>query len=104
MPQVYTGMRLVLRGLSLIVLGAVLGCGVTLVAFRWHVVRASDGWHMIASGTSMPVDCYADVREWTPNDWADHPRLATAVVTAGQGDLVMRTGATNVIDRVINRR
>jgi hypothetical protein len=97
-------MHAVLRGLSLIVLGAVLGCGVTLVAFRYHVVRASDGLHMIASGNSMPADCYADVREWTPNDWADHPQLATALVTAGQGDLVMRTSATNVLDRVINRR
>jgi hypothetical protein len=52
----------------------------------------------------MPVDCFADVREWTPNDWADHPQLATALVAAGHGDLVMRTSATHVLDRVLNRR
>jgi hypothetical protein len=97
-------MALVLRGLALIVLGAVLGCGVTIVAFRWHVVRANDGWHMISNGTPMPSDIFADVREWTPNDWADHPRLATALVAAGKGDLVMRTSAANVLDRVMNRR
>jgi hypothetical protein len=97
-------MRNVLRGLCLILLGVVLGCGLTTVAFRWHVVRAGAGWHMIESGTAMPVDCFADVREWTPNDWADHPQLATALVAAGQGDLVMRTSATNVLDRVLNRR
>jgi hypothetical protein len=97
-------MHALLRGLFLIVLGAVLGCGITIVAFRWHVVRANDGWHMIASGTSMPVDCFADVREWTPNEWADHPQLATSMVAAGKGDLVMRTSATNVLDRVLNRR
>lgn len=98
------GIDIVLRGLALILVGAVLGCGVTTVAFRWHVVRASDGWHMISNGTSMPSDVFADVREWTPNDWADHPRLAGALVAAGKGDLVMRTSATNVLDRVMNRR
>lgn len=74
------------------------------VAFRCHVVRAADGWHMIASGTPMPTDCYADVREWTPTDWAAHPQLGTALVSAGEGDLVLRTSATNVLDRVMNRR
>lgn len=93
-----------LRGLFLIVLGAALGCGITIVAFRWHVVRADDGWHMIESGTPMPTDCYADVREWSPNEWAEHPQLAAALVTAGKGDLVMRTSAANVLDRVLNRR
>lgn len=92
------------RGLCLILLGAALGCGATVVAFRWHVVQAADGWHFVETGTPMPTDCYADIRDWTPQKWATHPELAAALVAAGKGDLVMQSSATHVLDRVLNRR
>lgn len=96
-------MKSLFRSLCLVLLGVALGGGATTVAFRCHVVRASDGWHLIQNGTSMPVDCYADIREWTPAEWAEHPRLAAALVAGGKSDLVMRTSARNVFERVIER-
>ena len=31
----------------------------------------------------VPLDAFADVREWTPRDWAAHPRLAAALAPVG---------------------
>ena len=54
------------------------GGGAMFAAFRWHAVRADDGWHWVRNGGSSLGDCYADVRGWTANDWAARPRLAAA--------------------------
>ena len=92
------------RGIALFLLGLAIGGGTVFAAFRWHFVRADDGWHVVGNGGSSFDDCYADVRGWTASDWAEHPRLATALADAGQGDVIMRTSANGMLDRLMNRR
>ena len=72
------------RGVLLVLFGMLLGGGTVFAAFRWHFVRADDGWHIVTNRHSSLGDCYADVRDWTATEWTDHPQLATALVDAGK--------------------
>jgi len=92
------------RGVLLVLFGMLLGGGTVFAAFRWHFVRADDGWHVVTNRHSSIGDCYADVRDWTATEWTDHPQLATALVDAGKGDIVMQTSANGLIDRFMNRQ
>lgn len=92
------------RGLILFLLGLAVGGGTVFAAFQWHFVRADDGWHVVRNSGSSLGECYADVRGWTAGEWTEHPRLATALVDAGKGDVVMRTSANGMLDRLMNRR
>ena len=96
-------MRGFLRGVTLLVCGAGLGAAAMFGVFRYHVVRADDGWHTVPTGTPVPGNPYADVRHWTADDWAAHPALTAAVVEAGHGDLVVETSAGNLVERLIPR-
>lgn len=92
------------RGLALFLFGLVVGGGTMFAAFRWHFVQADDGWHVVRNTGSTMTSCYADVRDWTAGDWSEHPELATALVDAGRGDIVVRTSANGVLDRFLNRQ
>ena len=97
-------MKSLCRGLSIFTLGLALGGGAVFAAFHWHVVRADDGWHWVRNDASSLTDCYADVRGWTAEDWAARPKVASALVNAGKGDLILRTSASGTIDRLLNRQ
>ena len=97
-------MKSPLRGLFLFFFGLLVGGGAAYAAFTRHLVQADDGWHCVPNASSSVTDCYRDVRGWTPADWAEHPRLGAALVEAGKGDVVMRTSANGLIDRVMNRQ
>ena len=97
-------MKAPLRGLFVFLFGLLVGGGATYAAFTRHLVRADDGWHCVPNGGSSVADCYADVRGWTPAEWTARPRVAGALVEAGQGDVVMRTSANGLMDRLTNRR
>ena len=96
-------MKTFARSLTLLLFGVALGGGATVAAFRYHVVRADDGWHVVNSGTPMPSDVYADVRGWSASDWSAHPKLAAALVEAGRGAAILRTAAGGAVDRLLNR-
>ena len=96
-------MKSLCRGCGLLVAGMLLGGGLTFAAFRYHAVRADDGWHVVPSGAAAPTDCVADVRGWTAGDWAEHPQLASALVNAGRGNLVLQTTADGFLDGLLNR-
>lgn len=97
-------MKSMIRGLILFAFGLLVGGGATYAAFTRHLVQADDGWHCVANKAASLDACYADVREWTAKDWAEHPRLSAALVEAGKGDVVMRTSANGLVDGLLNRR
>lgn len=97
-------MKWLCRGTGLVLAGMLLGGGLTYAAFGYHAVHADDGWHVVPSGAATPTDCVADVRGWTAADWAEHPHVASALMNAGKGDLVLRTTADGFLDRVMNRK
>lgn len=95
-------MRSFFRGIMLFGFGLLAGGGLMAAAFSLHVVRADDGWHWAKNGDSHVSACYADVRDWTGEDWTDHPRLAAALVDAGEGGIVIQSAAKGVMDTILS--
>ncbi len=69
-------------------LGMAVGAAVLYVALNYHLVRASDGLHLIAKVDAGMADTYVDITEFGPADWANHVDVAMALVQAGRRDLV----------------
>ena len=70
------------------VFGVVLGGVLVFVGLKYHVVRASDGYHLIPKMSAEFSEAYVDIREFTFADWDNHRSLAAAMVAAGEGDLL----------------
>jgi len=69
--------------------GAILLHGATL----YHVVRASDGVHLVAKQPARLGESYVDIRSFSMSEWASHPQLATALVQANQQHLIGESAA-----------
>ncbi|MEM7811097.1 MAG: hypothetical protein AAF532_06435 [Planctomycetota bacterium] len=78
--------------------GTLCGAGAMYAAYGYHVVRAPEGPLVVAKTAPSLRDCYADVREWTAGDWANHPRLAAAVTEAGHGEMIARDAARGLVE------
>jgi hypothetical protein len=74
--------------ISSFLMGMVAGAAVLHAATSYHVVRASDGFHMIAKHPARLSETYVDVRKFTMADWANRPQLASALVQANQAHLL----------------
>ena len=74
--------------LSSFLLGMVAGAGLLQGATTYHVVRADDGFHLVAKQPARLSETYVDIRAFTMTDWAGHPQLASALVQANQQQLL----------------
>ena len=74
--------------LSSFLLGMVAGAGLLEGVTTYHVVRAGDGFHLVAKQPARLSETYVDIRAFTMNDWANHPQLASALVQANQQQLL----------------
>lgn len=74
--------------LSSFVLGVVTGAALLHAAMNYHVVRASDGLHIVAKQPARFSEAYVDIRAFSMADWAGHPQLASALVQANQQHLL----------------
>lgn len=86
--------------LSTFLLGMVAGAGLLQAATNYHVVRASDGFHVIAKQPARLSETYVDIRRFTMSDWANRPQLATALVQANQQQLLGEAVAGTAQERV----
>lgn len=91
------------RGILTFFVGLLAGAGLMALAFSWHVVQAEDGLHWVRNDRSGLADCYADIRTWSAQDWAEHPELAHSLVKAGKQDLVIQTSTSALLDRILIR-
>jgi hypothetical protein len=77
------------------VAGAALLQGVT----TYHIVRASDGYHLIPKQPARVGETYVDIRAFTVSDWAARPQLASALVLANQQQLLGDSATTSVQEK-----
>lgn len=69
-------------------MGAAVGGAAVYGSLLYHVVHAEDGMHFISKSSVSFQDIYVDVREFTAQDWIDHPDLASAVMRSGKQELI----------------
>ncbi len=77
-----------MRRISTFLLGMATGAMLLHGATLYHVVRASDGIHLIPKQPPSLAQTYVDIRSFTMDDWAGHAQLASAMVQAGQQQLL----------------
>jgi len=81
-------------------LGMATGAILLHVGTLYHVVRASDGVHLIGKQPPRLGETYVDIRTYSMSDWAGHPQLASAIVQANQQQLLSSSAASSVKDTV----
>ena len=55
---------------------------------NYHVVRSSDGFHLIAKSPPRLSETFVDIRAFSVADWTGHPQLASALVQANKQHLL----------------
>lgn len=91
-------------GRLITLLGGVLIGGVMMyIAFNYHVVVSEQSWYMVPKKEAQLSEVYVDIREWGFQDWADHPRLAEAMIEAGHGDLVKQQVQDGILDSIFRK-
>jgi hypothetical protein len=89
-------MEVTMRSISCFVFGMIVGALLLFVASRYHVVRASDGVHLIPKASAHLSEPYVDIRNFTPADWDQHKSLAMAIVHAEKSYLLQDAAAESV--------
>lgn len=80
-------------------IGAVAGSLVMFVSLQFHLIRSEDGFRLVPRTPQPSLGLFfVDLRGWTPEDYADRPELARALVAHGDTDLV----ASSVSDRLLD--
>ncbi len=82
-------------------LGGLVGAALMFVALQYHVVRSHDGLQLIPRAPKASLGlAWADIRDWTAEQWADRPELARALVAHGASDLIAESVRRDVISRL----
>ncbi len=86
--------------LSNFLMGALVGAALMFGAMKFHVVRASDGWHLIPKTTGQLGDVYVDIRDFNAQKWLQHKDLA-ADITIAKKQYLIQDSATSGLQRTV---
>lgn len=68
--------------------GAIGGATISAGVHQCHIVQTGDQWLIVPRVGVTLKDVYADVRNWTIEDWRAHPELARDMVKAGHAEVL----------------
>lgn len=83
-------------------LGVVVGFALYHAVLNYHVIRASDGFHLVAKRPPRLTEAYVDIRNFGWEDWQQHPQVIVALEAADKRHLLTdaaRDAAHELIDR-----
>ena len=81
---------------SAFLLGLAIGAGVMFTSLKYHIVRARDGFHMIAKTKANLGEIYTDVRGFTIEDWRERQNLMFAI-TESDNDALKEQAARSTL-------
>jgi hypothetical protein len=76
--------------------GIVVGVVLLHTAMTYHIVRAGDGFHVVAKSPARLSQSYVDIRDFGFADWSGHPQLASALVQSNKKYLLGGSAATSL--------
>ncbi len=76
--------------------GLFVGVALTFVGLKYHVVRASDGVHLVPKLTADFREPYMDIREFSLSDWNNHRTLAAAIMRSNRSQIMQ----SNTLDGI----
>lgn len=62
--------------------GMAIGAMLLYGAMQYHLVRARDGFHLVAKDPPRLSEAYVDVRGFGLSDWSSHAQLSAELVRA----------------------
>jgi hypothetical protein len=77
----------------------VAGAALLQGATNYHIVRASDGFHIVPKQPARLAETYVDIRAFSMTDWAARPQLASAMVQANQQQLLGDSATTTLQEK-----
>lgn len=83
-------------------LGAVCGAALLHVAMNYHLIRSSEGFHLVAKSPARLSESFVDIRSFSMGDWGGHPQLASALVQANKQHL-LGDSAANALHQSVNQ-
>jgi hypothetical protein len=83
-------------------LGAVVGAVLLHVAMSYHIVRAGDGYYVIAKSPARLAQSYVDIRGFGFAEWSGHPQLASALVQSNKQHLLGDSAVSSLQQSVNN--
>lgn len=81
--------------------GFVVGAGLMFVGMKYHIVRASDGFHMVTKSSAGLNSIYADVRNYTVDDWRANKSLLVDITNSGS-DALKEEAARSALGNTFN--
>ena len=87
------------------VAGLFVGVALTFVGLKYHVVRASDGVHLVPKLTADFREPYMDIREFGLSDWNNHRTLAAAIMRSNKSQIMQSNaldGISSSVGRTVN--
>ena len=72
-------------------LGIVIGWITLSGVYQFHLVRNDDGFMIVPKNEASVAESYADIRDWGPLDWTEHPILVQSMIEQGHKDLISTT-------------
>jgi hypothetical protein len=82
-------------------LGGVAGAALLHAAMNYHLIRAADGFHLIAKSPARLSETFVDIRSFSMKDWTGRPQLASAMVRGNQQHL-LGDAATDALRQGVN--
>ena len=82
------------------VLGVAAGFGLYHLSISNHVVRASDGFHVVPKVSKTLGDTYVDIRGFTLEQARQHPELGAAIAASGNATLQQEYGGAVAADAI----
>ncbi len=82
--------------LSSFVFGCVVGAGLMFGALNYHVVKTNEKVHLIPKQKASLRETYVDVRDFSPQQWTEHPELAAAIMTAGKPEIMQGSAMQSI--------
>ena len=76
--------------------GMVAGAALLHMAMNYHLMRAGDGFHLVAKQSPRLSETFIDIRTFSMADWAGHPQLAADLVQANKQYLVGNSAAAAI--------
>jgi hypothetical protein len=89
-----------MQRLTSFLLGCIVGGVLVTAALKFHVVRASSGWHFVPKVQAQFADTYVDIRTFGFPQWQEHPQLAVALGRAGKHELLGEAAEQSVRESV----
>ncbi|MEX2309007.1 MAG: hypothetical protein WD738_15510 [Pirellulales bacterium] len=82
--------------LSSFLLGIATGAALLHAVMSYHVMRASDGFHLVAKQPARMSEAFVDIRSFSMADWASRPQLAADLVRANKQYLLGDSAAAAI--------